>query len=140
MDNLVNAFHAFLAGAPYIILHLSVSCVILAFGVVLYVKSTPINELDLIRNGNLAAGISFSGALISLALPLSASLASSMTIPTILIWGSTAIIIQLFCDRLAGLLIGNIYQRISNNELSAVFALVGIKISVAMLNSAVISG
>ena len=140
MNGWVDALSTFISGAPYILSHLSISSAILALGVLIYVKSTPIKELDLVRKGNLAAGISLSGAFISLALPLSASLSSSMTIPTIIIWGSTAVIIQLFCDRLAGLWIGNIYQRISDGELSAAVALVGIKISVAMLNSAVISG
>mgnify|MGYP006120865305 FL=1 len=140
MNGWVDALGTFISGAPYILSHLTISSAILALGVLIYVKSTPIKELDLLRKGNLAAGISLSGAFISLALPLSASLSSSMTIPTIIIWGSTAVIIQLFCDRLAGLWIGNIYQRISDGELSAAVALVGIKISVAMLNSAVISG
>lgn len=140
MNDWADASDAFISGAPHLLSHFIISTVILALGVLIYTKLTPIKELDLLRKGNLAAGISLSGAFISLALPLSASLSSSMTIPTIVIWGSTAIFIQLVCDRLAGLLIGNIYQRISDNELSAAVALVGIKISVAMLNSAVISG
>ena len=140
MNDWADAWDAFISGAPHLLSHFTISAVILALGVLIYTKLTPIKELDLLRKGNLAAGISLSGAFISLALPLSASLSSSMTIPTIVIWGSTAIFIQLVCDRLAGLLIGNVYQRISDNELSAAVALVGIKISVAMLNSAVISG
>ena len=49
-------------------------------------------------------------------------------------------IIQLICDRLASLVIGDLSSRIEKNDISAAVFVLGIKLSVAMINPAVISG
>ena len=79
------------------------------------------------------------GAFVALALPLSASLKVSMSIPSIVIWGVTAILIQLICDRVVKAVIGDFYDRINKGEVATAIYVVGIKFSVALLNSAVIS-
>ncbi|MDA9240463.1 DUF350 domain-containing protein, partial [bacterium] len=90
--------------------------------------------------GNLAASISLGGAFISLSIPLSASLTTSLSLQSIIVWGFTAVIIQLICDRLAGLVIGDLRDRIEKNEISAAIFVLSIKVSVALINSTVISG
>ena len=69
----------------------------LLIGVVIYLFITPMKEIALIRQKNTAAAISFSGALLGLALPLASSLSASGSIYEIIVWGFVAIVIQLFC-------------------------------------------
>ncbi|MAT87808.1 MAG: hypothetical protein CL532_04590 [Aestuariivita sp.] len=131
---------AFTNGFPVLISHFVVAILILLSGVFIYVKTSAWNDLELIRSGNLSASISLGGAFLSLSIPLSASLTASLSVPSIIIWGVTAVIIQLICDRLASLVIGDLSSRIENNDISAAVFVLGIKLSVAMINSAVISG
>ena len=131
---------AFTNGFPVLISHFVVAVLILLSGVFIYVKTSAWNDLELIRSGNLSASISLGGAFISLSIPLSASLTASLSVPSIIIWGVTAVIIQLICDRLASLVIGDLSSRIEKNDISAAVFVLGIKLSVAMINSAVISG
>jgi putative membrane protein len=131
---------AFTTGLPVLISHFVVAVLILLSGVFIYVKTTAWNDLELIRSGNLSASISLGGAFLSLSIPLSASLTASLSVPSIIIWGVTAVIIQLICDRLASLMIGDLSSRIKKNDVSAAVFILGIKLSVAMINSAVISG
>lgn len=133
-------FEAFTTGFPVLISHFVIATLILLSGVSIYVKTSAWNDLALIRSGNLAASISLGGAFLSLSMPLSASLNASLSIPSVIIWGVTAIIIQLICDRLASLVIGDLSSRIEKNDMSAALFVLGIKISVAMINAAVISG
>ena len=112
----------------------------LLIGVVIYLFITPMKEIALIRQKNTAAAISFSGALIGLALPLASSLSASGSIYEIIVWGFVAIIIQLFCFKAVDILINDLPKRIESGEISSSILLFSIKISVALLNSAAISG
>jgi putative membrane protein len=134
-----GAVEAYLAGLPYLLSHFVVAIIILLVGVVIQVKVTPINENKLIQSGNIAASISLAGAFLALSIPLAASLTVSISLVSILIWGVTAIIIQLICDRLATIYVSNVYEKIDNGEIAPAIYLVGIKLSVAAINSAVIS-
>ena len=139
MDFSSGAVEAYLAGLPYLLSHFIVAIVILIVGVFIQVKVTPIDESKLIKSGNIAASISLSGAFLALSIPLAASLTVSMSLVSIMIWGFTAIIIQLICDRLATIYVSNVYEKIDNGEIAPAIYLVGIKLSVAAINSAVIS-
>ena len=68
------------------------------------------------------------------------SLSASGSIYEIIIWGFVAIVIQLFCFKAVDILINDLPKRIENGEVSSSILLFSIKISVALLNSAVISG
>lgn len=134
-----GAVEAYLAGLPYLLSHFFVAIIILLVGVVIQVKVTPIDETKLIQSGNIAASISLAGAFLALSIPLAASLTVSISLVSIIIWGVTAIIIQLICDRLATIYVSNVYEKIDNGEIAPAIYLVGIKLSVAAINSAVIS-
>ena len=132
-DGLVN-------GPPFLISHFVTSVIVFLIGIIIYLFITPMKEIALIRKKNTAAAISFSGALIGLALPLSSSLSASGSIYEIIVWGFVAIVIQLFCFKAVDILINDLPKRIENGEVSSSILLFSIKISVALLNSAVISG
>ena len=133
-------FEGLLNGLPFLLSHFFISILLLVFGTVVYIFITPMNEIKLIRDGNIAASLSFSGALIGIALPLSSSLKASNSISEIMIWGLTAILIQIFCFKIVDILIKDLPQRIERGEISSSILLFSIKLGVALLNSAAIAG
>ena len=133
-------FEGLLNGLPFLLSHFFISILLLVFGTVVYIFITPMKEIKLIRDGNIAASLSFSGALIGIALPLSSSLKASNSISEIMIWGLTAILIQIFCFKIVDILIKDLPQRIERGEISSSILLFSIKLGVALLNSAAIAG
>ena len=139
MGDFALIFGGLVNGFPYLISHFVTSVIVFLIGVIIYLFITPMKEIALIRKKNTAAAISFSGALIGLALPLASSLSASGSIYEIIVWGLVAIVIQLFCFKAVDILINDLPKRIENGELSSSILLFSIKISVALLNSAAIS-
>jgi len=139
MGDFASIFGGLVNGLPFLISHFVTSVIVFLIGVIIYLFITPMKEIALIRKKNTAAAISFSGALIGLALPLASSLSASGSIYEIIVWGLVAIVIQLFCFKAVDILINDLPKRIENGELSSSILLFSIKISVALLNSAAIS-
>ena len=82
-------------GFPPFALHLAVSLLLLAVFVVVYTRITPYPELELIRQGNVAAAISLSGATLGYAIPLAYASAQSVNLADMVLWGGIALITQL---------------------------------------------
>ena len=139
MGDFALIFGGLVNGLPFLISHFVTSVIVFLIGVIIYLFITPMKEIALIRKKNTAAAVSFSGALIGLALPLASSLSASGSIYEIIVWGLVAIVIQLFCFKAVDILINDLPKRIENGELSSSILLFSIKISVALLNSAAIS-
>ena len=131
---------SFATGLPFLILHLFVTLVMLVGGVVLYTLTTPHKDFALVKDGNLAAAISLSGAILGLAIPLAFCMASSVSVAEIIIWGILAVAIQIVVFRLSDLLLKDLSTRIEEGELAPSILLAGIKLSVAAINAAAISG
>ena len=129
-----------LNGLPFLLSHFFISILLLVFGTLVYIFITPMKEIKLIRDGNIAASLSFSGAIIGIALPSSSSLRVSNSISEIMIWGLTAILIQIFCFKIVDILIKDLPKRIEKGEISSSILLFSIKLGVALLNSAAIAG
>ena len=68
-------FQSFISGLPLLLIHFGVTLIMLALGIVIYVIVTPYNEIDLIKKGHPSAALSFSGALVGIAIPLSIAMA-----------------------------------------------------------------
>ena len=132
-------FQSFLSGLPLLLIHFGVTLIMLALGIVIYVIVTPYNEIGLIKKGNPSAALSFSGALIGMAIPLSVAMAGSVNIMDIIVFGAVAIILQLFSYRITDLLLRELPSRIKNNEISAAITMVGIKVSISLVNAAAVS-
>ncbi|MFN3474585.1 MAG: DUF350 domain-containing protein [Blastomonas sp.] len=128
------------AGLPIFMLHLGSATIAWAVALALYVWITPHREFALIRDGNMAAAVSFGGAAIGLALPLAFCLAASVNVWDVLIWGSVTLILQLVAFRAVDLLIGNLSKRIEENEVAAATFLAMTKIALATLNAAAVAG
>ena len=135
-----SVFQSFLAGFPVLVLHASVTFAMLAAAVFIYIKITPYDEIKLIRDGNTAVAVSLSGAIVGLALPLAFSMASSISVWEVLIWGPVALVMQLIAFRVADLVIKDLPKRIVGGEMGAAILLVSIKLGAAAINSAAVTG
>ena len=62
-----------------------------------YLRITPVEELRLIKNGNLACALSFGGALVGFCLTLASSIAHSVSFIDFILWALAAAVIQIFC-------------------------------------------
>jgi putative membrane protein len=131
---------SFLTGFPVLLLHFSVTIGMLAVAVTVYHLITPYHELQLIRSGNMAAAISLSGAILGLAIPLAFCMAKSVNVWDIVIWGVVALVIQLLTYRIADVILRGLPKRIENNEVGPAILLAAIKIAVAAINAAAVSG
>jgi len=136
MDPVIQSF---LAGFPVVMLHSSVTLLILGGGVFLYIKITPYNEIALIKDANTAAAVSLSGAIVGLAIPLAFAMASSIGVFEILIWGPVTLILQLVAYRVTDLLLRDLPDRIIAGEVGPAILLVSIKLAVAAINAAAVT-
>ena len=133
-------FDAWASGFPLTLLHVSVALVILVAGAALYAVVTPHREIQLIREGNTAAALSFGGVLVGIALPLAFALAASTSVLEIALWGATTIVVQLALFWVVDLLLRGLPQRIKEGEVAAAALLVGAKLAVAAILAAAVSG
>jgi putative membrane protein len=131
---------SFLTGLPVLLLHVAVTVAMLALGILIYVWITPHKDFTLVRQGNAAAAVSLSGAILGLAIPLAMSLAVSVNVADIVIWGALALVIQLVVFQLTDLILRDLPRRIEAGEVPAAMVLSAIKLSVAAINAAAVSG
>lgn len=131
---------SFVAGFPILMLHSGVTIAMLVAGILLYVWITPWDEMALIRSGNSAAAISLGGAIIGLAIPLAFAMAASVSVYEILIWGPVTLLLQIIAFRVADLVLRDLPTRIEAGEIGAATLLVSIKLAVAAVNAAAVSG
>lgn len=129
-----------MSGLPVLVLHFLVTVAMLAAAVWIYVSLTPYREFALTRDGNMAAAISLSGAMLGLALPLAVCMAVSVSVWDIVLWGCVTLLIQLVVFRITDLILRGLPQRIEAGETAPALVLAAIKLSVAMINAAAISG
>ena len=140
MEVLLIILQSVKSGLPFLISHFVISVGIFLIGLWVYTIVTPMNELELIRDGNIAASISLFGACIGISIPLAFCLASSINAIDIIVWGSIAVILQLICFKVVDLVLKDLSKRIIDGEVGVSIVLVSFKISIAILNAAALSG
>ncbi len=128
------------SGLPVLVLHFTVTLTILAVGVAIYMWITPYRELALIREDNTAAAIALSGAILSLAIPLAFSMAVSVSVSDIVVWGVATLAILLIVHRLIDFILKDLPARIEAGEVGAAILLSSVKLSVAAITAAAVSG
>ncbi len=135
MDAVITSLYN---GLPIFMLHGGTAILMLIAGAFIYSKITPWNELDLIMEGNTAAAVSFSGAILGIAIPLAAALSSSISIWEIVVWGSVAIILQITVFLILDLVLPNLSEQIKANKIAAGIFIASNKIALALMNAAAV--
>ena len=127
------------AGIDNFLVYLTVSLAYLAVFVALYLRVTPYREIELIRQGNMAAAFSLSGAILGFVIPLAASVQHSVSLVDMAIWGLIAMLVQIAAFVVARLLIPSISEDIPANKTSVGFFLGSLSLGVGLLNAASMS-
>lgn len=127
---------AFDAAFPRFLISTGAAGAMLIAAATVYVLLTPWKELALVRSGNTAAGVALAGALGGLAIPIASTLASSVTLVGLLIWGAVALLMQLLTYRIIDLIFRDIPGRIARDEMGAAAVLAGAKLSAALILAA----
>ena len=127
-------------GLPVLLAQFAVALALLGAGVACYNALTPFHEMGLVRAGNTAAGIVLGGNFVALAIPLAATLATSLVTLDILVWGVVALLLQLAAFLAASRLIPGLRGMIEEGNSAAACMLVGIQVAVALLNAGAMAG
>ena len=128
------------SGLPLLLLHFGATLALFLIGVAVYVAVTPLHERDLLASGNQAAGVVLGGTVVALAIPLAATLATSLVLVDILIWGAIALLLQLITFLIAIRLFRGLRTMIESGNVAAGTALAGLQIAVALLNAGAMAG
>ena len=134
------AIQSFLAGIPFLLSHFGVTVLMLVIGVFIYMWITSHDERVLIREGNTAAAISLAGAILGLAIPLAFCMASSVNVYDIVIWGIVTLVIQLATFWIIDIWLRDLSKRIEEGQVGTAILLVSVKLAIASINAAAVSG
>lgn len=128
------------SGLPLLLGHALITLVLLGVGAWIYTQVTPFHERPLIAQGNRAAGITMAGAVVSLAVPLAATLATSRATIDIVVWGIVAVVLQLVAFLVVAMLMKNLRHMIEGGNVAAAFVVSGVQLAVALLNAGAMAG
>ena len=135
-----GAIQSFLSGIPFLLTHFGVTIVMLVVGAFIYIKIKSHDEMALIRDGNNAAAVSLSGAILGLAIPLAFCMANSVNVYDIVIWGLVTLVIQLVTFWIIDLWLRDLSRKIEDGQVGTAILLASVKLAVASINAAAISG
>jgi putative membrane protein len=121
------------------LVYLGVSLVLLAVFIAIYIRVTPYREMVLIREGNMAASFSLSGALLGFIVPLASAVTHSVNLVDMVIWGVIAMLVQIAAFVAVKLLIPSITRDIPEGKGAQGFFLGSISLGVGLLNAACMS-
>jgi putative membrane protein len=127
------------AGFDDFLVYLALALVLTAIFVAIYVRVTPYREFALIREGNMAAAFSLSGALLGFIVPLSAAVEHSVSLADMAIWGLIALIVQIAAFVAAKLMIPSITEDIPAGKAAQGFFLGCLSLGVGLINAACMS-
>ena len=128
----LSGFDEFLAYAGLAILYL------FAF-LVVYLKITPYDEVELIKEGNVAAALSLSGALLGFTLPLAASIFQAAHPWDMMLWALIAAMVQLLVYVAVRYSLLNVSRRIPDGQVATGLVLAAVSLSAGILNAACMS-
>ena len=116
--------------------YFGVSIGLLIMFAVLYALITPYHELSLIREGNMAAACSYSGALLGFIIPLASAVTHSVGLPDMIIWGMVALIVQVATFFVVKLIFPSIVEDIPHNQVAKGIFLGILSLVVGIINAA----
>jgi putative membrane protein len=124
------------SGLPMLLLQFLLVLALLVAGIFIYMAVTPFRERELLRNGNPAAATVLGGALVAIAIPLAALLATTGALLDILVWGVVAVLLQLLTVVIVLHLLRSMRAMIEAGQVAAAIPLVAAQLSIALLNAA----
>lgn len=126
---------------PGFLTHFVAGLALVALGGWIYTRITPMDEVALIRQGNAGAALSFTGAVVGLAIPVSASVSNSANLLDAAVWGVVALVAQLLCFFAVTRLLGPGWRAAieERREVAGGIVAGGISVAVGIVNAAAMS-
>ncbi|MFA9273648.1 MAG: DUF350 domain-containing protein [Candidatus Aquirickettsiella gammari] len=121
---------------PAFFSHFGAALVFLFTFIAIYVHITPYKEITLIREGNTAAAVSLSSAVLGYCVALASSIAHSVDLPDMLIWSAIALVIQLLAFFVARVFLPDLIKDVPNNKLASGVFLGALSLGMGILNAA----
>ncbi len=132
----MNIVSQSLAGLPSFLEYLALGLVLLGAFVAVYGWVTPYDERALIREGNVAAAISLSGAILGFILPLGSAIAHSVGVIDMVIWGVIALVVQIAVFLVVGRVLPHFAEAIKAGRVASATLLAALSVAVGLLNAA----
>ena len=135
----MNEFIASIQGLDDFLVYFVTALALVAVFLTVYTWVTPHGEIALIRQGNVAAALSLSGALLGFVIPLSSAIAHSVAWWDMVLWGGVALVAQLLSYFAVRLILPNLTQDISAGKVAQGVLLGTISLAIGILNAASIT-
>lgn len=126
----------FLATLPNFLAYLGAAVVLLTAFIAIYLFITPYDEIKLIRQNNVAAAISLSGAVLGFAMPIANVIAHSDTLLDLAVWGLIAGLVQLAAWGVARVALPTLKEDIAANRVAPAVFVAALSLTVGLINAA----
>jgi putative membrane protein len=128
---------AFIQGATAFLIAFGLACVFLVAFQLIYQATTPQEERKLIREGNVAAALTFGGAIVGFALPVSSALSQTDSLVEFAAWAALAGVVQIVAALVIRMLvIKDVHHRIERGEVATGVYLAAVAIAIGLINAA----
>ena len=125
-----------LAMLPAFLSYFAVAIALMAGFILVYLGVTPYDEIALIRQGNTAAAISVSGAMLGFAMPIANVIAHSDSLADLAVWGGIAGIIQILAYLVARFTLPRLIEDIPAGKVAPATFLAALSLTVGLINAA----
>lgn len=116
--------------------HFASALAFLFLFIAVYIRITPYKEIALIREGNTAAAASLSGAVLGYCIALASSVAHSVDLLDMVVWGGIALFVQLLAFFATRLMLPDLIKDVPENKLASGIFLGAISLGMGILNAA----
>ena len=124
---------------PAFLAYFAVAIALIAVFLLVYVNATPYDEIALIREGNMAAAVSLSGALLGFAMPVANVIAHSDTLIDLAAWGFVAGVIQICTYLVARFTLPRLTEDIPAGKVAPATFFAVLSMTVGLTNAACMS-
>ncbi|MBP7581117.1 MAG: DUF350 domain-containing protein [Vogesella sp.] len=130
---------AFLPALLAYLSYVGSGALLLALFTVLYCRVTPLDEMQLIRQHNQAAALSFGGALVGFSLTLASSAWHLNTLQSFMQWGVLALLVQIVVHMLLSRCVRDLQQALQDNNTAMGLLAGSVQLAVGVLNAGSLS-
>ncbi|MGL6045035.1 MAG: DUF350 domain-containing protein [Vogesella sp.] len=130
---------AFLPALLAYLSYVGSGALLLALFTLLYCRVTPLDEMQLIRQHNQAAALSFGGALVGFSLTLASSAWHLNTVEKFLLWGVLALLVQIAVHMLLSRCVRDLQQALQDNNTAMGLLAGSVQLAVGVLNAGSLS-
>ena len=126
----------FLATLPNFLSYFGAATVLLTAFITIYLFITPYDEIKLIRDNNIAAAISLSGAVLGFAMPIANVIAHSDTLLDLAVWSLIAGLVQLAAWGVARVALPTLKEDIAANRVAPALFVATLSLTIGLINAA----